>query len=592
MEAIFSELEWLCFIHRQFLYKVREQYATWLSSQIFSSVIINETDFLEGYTKYINNYNLAIITLNQHKQSNPAFATLLKKCESNPAAHYHDLQSFLLQPIQRIPRYALLLRDLIKKLPETHVDYEGLTTALQKIDFVAELLNERKRDADHLAEVVALQTKLVGPKAADFASSNPKRIVKKGALSLKKRWNSENVMGFLLDNQLLICKPSKKNGLLLWKVKERAPLVSLIDCCLSPETQRDLANPSLTTSVSSSSSPSSTSIHNPTPSSPSPTPLSPTPTSSAHVEESQSQVEPEFYVSTGSKKLIFSTETSREADEWVKEILKSAASRTKHFPQVPRATLNKFTVPNSAAKPHSSVKINTLHFKEEVGPVSKSSIGTVTERETSPRARRPSLSVHRAPVSITELLGTSTSISTPNANANPLAIHSSPISSPLSSSPVFSSNSPTLSSPQNHSPTNANTKSTRPKSTRNSIQIDMFSPPYDSPILRSASIASNDRGPFQDLNLNPNSIAGDDLGSMSVPTTSLISNRPSINYHGPTPVASPITSPPNGREKGRDGGHGRTSGGSYIVSGTFGSSSRTKRSNRLSSREDNKNREL
>jgi len=51
-------------------------------------------------------------------------------------------------PVQRIPRYMLLLRELISKTPETHPDYEDLKKAHVVIASVAEEVNKGVGDAE------------------------------------------------------------------------------------------------------------------------------------------------------------------------------------------------------------------------------------------------------------------------------------------------------------------------------------------------------------------------------------------------------------------------------------------------------------
>lgn len=40
-----------------------------------------------------------------------------------------DLQSFLIMPVQRFPRYELLLREVLKHTPADHVDRDSLQKA-------------------------------------------------------------------------------------------------------------------------------------------------------------------------------------------------------------------------------------------------------------------------------------------------------------------------------------------------------------------------------------------------------------------------------------------------------------------------------
>jgi hypothetical protein len=37
-----------------------------------------------------------------------------------------DLQSILIKPIQRLPKYVLLLKDLYKHTEKSHIDYENI----------------------------------------------------------------------------------------------------------------------------------------------------------------------------------------------------------------------------------------------------------------------------------------------------------------------------------------------------------------------------------------------------------------------------------------------------------------------------------
>lgn len=66
-----------------------------------------------------------------------------------------DFDSFLILPIQRIPRYKLLLKvstfpfllvipkDLVKHTPKDHLDYHDLSKALDKISEIADWVNNR-----------------------------------------------------------------------------------------------------------------------------------------------------------------------------------------------------------------------------------------------------------------------------------------------------------------------------------------------------------------------------------------------------------------------------------------------------------------
>lgn len=55
-----------------------------------------------------------------------------------PESLGHTLRSLLIMPVQRIPRYNLLLQELLKETPDSHPDFANLTDALDSMRKVAE----------------------------------------------------------------------------------------------------------------------------------------------------------------------------------------------------------------------------------------------------------------------------------------------------------------------------------------------------------------------------------------------------------------------------------------------------------------------
>ena len=63
------------------------------------------------------------------------------------------LNSLRLVPVQRIPRYVLLLKDLLQNTEEDHPDKIPLEKALAAFQKIAVEINEKKRDAENRAKV-------------------------------------------------------------------------------------------------------------------------------------------------------------------------------------------------------------------------------------------------------------------------------------------------------------------------------------------------------------------------------------------------------------------------------------------------------
>eukprot|EP01114_Cavostelium_apophysatum_P020874 TRINITY_DN7121_c0_g1_i2.p1 TRINITY_DN7121_c0_g1~~TRINITY_DN7121_c0_g1_i2.p1 ORF type:complete len:238 (-),score=54.15 TRINITY_DN7121_c0_g1_i2:161-874(-) len=90
------------------------------------------------------------------------------------------LSSLLIMPVQRVPRYVLLLTELKKLTPETHPDYENITKAVKLIREIAGSLNEFIKDAESRNSVLIVSNQLVGLKQSLLEPH--RRLIKQGIL--------------------------------------------------------------------------------------------------------------------------------------------------------------------------------------------------------------------------------------------------------------------------------------------------------------------------------------------------------------------------------------------------------------------------
>ena len=68
----------------------------------------------------------------------------------------------LITPVQRIPRYKLLLDDIIKNTPRYHPDKENLLEARAQIDSIAWYINDQIKDYENNKIMVDIQKSLQG----------------------------------------------------------------------------------------------------------------------------------------------------------------------------------------------------------------------------------------------------------------------------------------------------------------------------------------------------------------------------------------------------------------------------------------------
>ena len=115
---------------------------------------------------YVEGFDEALATLarlktmrgsSAEKKRARAFNRLLAECHLDPRLRSLGLEAHLLLPVQRIPRYVLLLRELASRTPATHPDYSPLTQAIATIAEMADVINTRKSVAESRNRVRALE---------------------------------------------------------------------------------------------------------------------------------------------------------------------------------------------------------------------------------------------------------------------------------------------------------------------------------------------------------------------------------------------------------------------------------------------------
>jgi hypothetical protein len=111
----------------------------------------------------VNNYDKARETLQRLKNENNRFCQFLQDREQKSGVAV-PIENYLIMPIQRIPRYSMLLEDLVRNTWKIHPDYENLTKSLTRMNEVATMVNEMKRDRENLDRVFQIYDSLINIK--------------------------------------------------------------------------------------------------------------------------------------------------------------------------------------------------------------------------------------------------------------------------------------------------------------------------------------------------------------------------------------------------------------------------------------------
>ena len=115
--------------------------------------------------------------------------------------------------IQRIPRYEMLLQQLVKYAPYKAAA-DSLTSALNKVHAVAVLVNERKREAENASIILEIQHTIKNRDVKETLLQPSRKMVKMAELTvLVRESDGKRVAGggkrsvwVLLTDVLVVCK--------------------------------------------------------------------------------------------------------------------------------------------------------------------------------------------------------------------------------------------------------------------------------------------------------------------------------------------------------------------------------------------------
>ncbi|XP_042315875.1 rho guanine nucleotide exchange factor 17 [Sceloporus undulatus] len=152
VDEIFDQIPELLEHHEEFLEQISECMQKWHEKQKVGDILIQSfsKDILVNiYSAYIDNFLNAKDAVRIAKEAKPAFMKFLEQ-SMRENKEKQALSDLMIKPVQRIPRYELLVKDLLKHTPEEHPDHPFLLEAQRNIKQVAERINKGMKSAEEV----------------------------------------------------------------------------------------------------------------------------------------------------------------------------------------------------------------------------------------------------------------------------------------------------------------------------------------------------------------------------------------------------------------------------------------------------------
>ncbi|XP_038060935.1 rho guanine nucleotide exchange factor 10-like isoform X2 [Patiria miniata] len=211
---------------RMIFYRVRGIYQCHLMFQIALSSRVKNWDSLDQigdvfaasfskamvldvYSAYVNNFTNAMEVAKRAAAQKPAFRNFIETRQTSSSDRL-SLYALMLKPIQRFPQFICLLQDLLKRTPAGHADRMPLQLALTKLETLASVLNERKRQSEQRYAVKQLMKCLNVKFSVKFKNDRSRWLIRQDDM-LQTTYDSHGEIikckerRLFMLNDLLVC---------------------------------------------------------------------------------------------------------------------------------------------------------------------------------------------------------------------------------------------------------------------------------------------------------------------------------------------------------------------------------------------------
>ncbi|XP_011600878.1 faciogenital dysplasia [Takifugu rubripes] len=226
--GIFSNISSIYCFHDKFLLPELKTRITgeWDSNPRIGDILQKLAPFMKMYGEYVKNFDRAMDLVNTWTQRSSQFKSVVQNIQKQEVCGNLTLQHHMLEPVQRIPRYELLLRDYLKKLPEDALDRKDAEKALELISTAANHSNAAIRKMEKMHKLLEVYERLGGEE--DIV--NPaNELIKEGHIKKMsaKNGTAQDRYLYLFNNMVLYCVPKLRLMGQKFSVRERIDIAGM-----------------------------------------------------------------------------------------------------------------------------------------------------------------------------------------------------------------------------------------------------------------------------------------------------------------------------------------------------------------------------
>ncbi|KAJ7316836.1 hypothetical protein JRQ81_002998 [Phrynocephalus forsythii] len=234
--GIFSNISSIYRFHEQFLLPELKTRITeeWNINPRLGDILQKLAPFLKMYGEYVKNFDRAMDLVNTWMQRSSSFKDVIQNVQKQEICGNLTLQHHMLEPVQRIPRYELLLRIILKNFLESHQTGKMLKVctvliyieSLELISTAANHSNAAIRKMEKMHKLLEVYERLGGEE--DIV--NPaNELIKEGHIQKlsAKNGTAQDRYLFLFNSMVLYCVPKLRLIGQKFSVREKLDIAGL-----------------------------------------------------------------------------------------------------------------------------------------------------------------------------------------------------------------------------------------------------------------------------------------------------------------------------------------------------------------------------
>lgn len=218
--TLFGQIEMIYNLNGELLKEVERD------EENVAQAFLKMAPFFKLYSVYAFDYKNALLILQDLTSKNPVFRRFLENAESRPEVQ-RKLNSLMIAPIQRVPRYKLLLEQVLLYTSPADFDFKLLKESVKLVESTVSHINSVIEDQEVTQRLLNLQNSLVNRTPNIVKPS--RKVIKEGILNKVNRKGDEiKRYCVLMSDIFMYCKILKD------RPKDTVVENSLECCCIFP----------------------------------------------------------------------------------------------------------------------------------------------------------------------------------------------------------------------------------------------------------------------------------------------------------------------------------------------------------------------